>query len=131
MPLTEEAVGEVEEILLKVKELASDGATILVEGDSDVKGLRRLGITGDIRKISGGRSLLNFLEGLSETREAVILTDFDRTGERLGRFCAKHLKSLGVKVVTEPRRMLKGLAGREVKEIAGLSKLMLKLREAD
>ncbi|MEW6222003.1 MAG: hypothetical protein AB1476_01590 [Candidatus Hadarchaeota archaeon] len=130
MPLTEEAVNEIEEILLQVKELASEGATILVEGGTDVRGLRNLGISGDIRKITGGKSLLNFLEGLSGVHAVVILTDFDRTGERLSKFCSKQLASLGVKTISEPRRMLKGIAGREVKEIADLSKALLKRREA-
>ncbi|MEW6592100.1 MAG: hypothetical protein AB1305_00185 [Candidatus Hadarchaeota archaeon] len=130
MPLTEKAVNEIEEILLQIKELASEGATILVEGDTDVRGLRSLGISGDIRKITGGKSLLNFLEGLSGVPAVVILTDFDRTGERLSKFCSKHLASLGVKTINEPRRMLKSIAGREIKEIADLSKALLKLRDA-
>jgi len=120
---------EIEGIFTQINELASAGAVVLVEGDDDVRGLKKLGTKGDIRKISGGKSLLNFIEGLSGLKEVIILTDFDGAGEELARFCSKHLKSLGVVPVTEPRRRLKELVHKEVHDIEGLSKFLLNHRK--
>lgn len=129
MSISDDVMEEIEAIFNQINELASGGALILVEGDDDVRGLKKLGVRGNIRKISGGKSLLNFVEGLSDVGEVIVLTDFDRAGERLALFCSKHLKSLGVVPVTEPRRRLKELVHKEVRDIEGLSKLLLKHRE--
>lgn len=130
MSISDDAVEEIEGIFAQINELTSAGAVVLVEGDDDVRGLKKLGVRGNIMKISGGKSLLNFVEGLCGVGEVIVLTDFDRAGERLARFCSKHLKSLGVVPVTEPRRRLKELVHKEVSDIEGLSKLLLKHRES-
>ena len=122
--LTSEALEDFEELIAELKEQALAGVPIIVEGTDDVRTLKRLGIEGRFHKISSGRSVLNFIEGLSGAKEAIILTDFDRTGERLAKFCAKHLKQLGVEPITEIREKIGALVHKEVKDIEGLAKFL-------
>ncbi|MEM2878101.1 MAG: hypothetical protein QXG10_00885 [Candidatus Hadarchaeales archaeon] len=118
--LEEGAAEELEKVISELKEMASRGISIIVEGEEDVKALAEINITGDVRKISGHGSLLNFIECFSGHEEVIILADFDRAGEELARFCEKHLKSIGVRPNTEIRKKLKGLLTREARDIPGV-----------
>jgi 5S rRNA maturation endonuclease (ribonuclease M5) len=125
MPLlTRETIEELDELLAELRKRALDGAPIIVEGTDDVGALKNLGVEGKFHKISSGKSLLNFIEGFSGSKEAIILTDFDRTGDRLAKYCAKHLKRLGVEPVVEIRRKLKSLVHKDIKDIEGLVKFL-------
>jgi len=122
--LTDEALEQIEELLVELRQHASEGVPIVVEGMDDVKALRRLEIEGHFRKVSVGNSLLNFVERISSSKEVIILTDFDRTGDELAEFIAKHLKRLGSEPITEFRDKLKLFVRREVKDIEGLAKFL-------
>lgn len=122
--LTDEALEQIEELLVELREHASAGVPIIVEGMDDVNALKRLEIEGQFQKVSSGNSLLNFVESLSNSKEVIILTDFDRTGDELAEFIVKHLKRLGVKPITEFRDKLKLFVRREVKDIEGLAKFL-------
>ena len=124
--LTEETLEKLEELLVELREHASKGVPIIVEGADDVRALKKLEVKGRLHKISSGKSLLNFIEGLAGPKEAIILTDFDRAGDKLAEFCAKHLKRLGVDPITELREKLKLLVRKDVKDIEGLAKLLQK-----
>lgn len=123
--LLEETLEQLEELITELKEHASDGTPIIVEGINDVGALKKLGIKGRFHKISIGKSLLNFIEGLAGSKEIIVLTDFDRTGDKLAKFCARHLKRLGVEPITEFREKLKLLVHKDVKDIEGLAKFLL------
>lgn len=126
--LTKETLEQLEELLTELRENASSGTPIIVEGADDVEALRKLGVNGHIHKISGGNSLLNFIEGFSGSKEVIILTDFDRTGDKLAGFFTKHLRQLGVKPIIEFRDKLKSLVRKEVKDIEGLARFVQKQR---
>ena len=127
--MTDEALEQIEELLAELGEKASDGVPIIVEGMDDVKALKRLGIDGRFHKISSGNSLLNFVESFSGSKEIIVLTDFDRAGDELASFIAKHAKSLGVEPITGFRDKLKPLVRRDVKDIEGLAKFLQRERE--
>ena len=122
--LTNETLEEIDELLDDLRKRALDEAPIIVEGTEDVEALKALGVKGKFHKISSGKSLLNFIEGFSGSKEVIILTDFDRTGDRLAKFSAKHLKRLGVEPVVEIRGKLKSLVHKDIKDIEGLAKFL-------
>lgn len=123
--LTEKTLEQVGKILDGLKESAGEDVPILVEGADDERALRKLDIKGQIFRISGGtKTLLNFLESLMGFKQIIILTDFDRAGDKLARFCAKHLKRLGVEPVVEFREKLKVLLHKDVKDIEGLARFL-------
>lgn len=122
--LTNEALEQIEELLAELREHASAGVPIIVEGMDDVKALKKLEIEGRFQKVSSGNSLLNFVESFSNSKEVIILTDFDRAGDELAKFIVNHLKRLGVEPITEFRDKLKSFVRREVKDIEGLAKFL-------
>lgn len=120
--LTEETLEQVEGLLDELRECSSSGVPTLVEGADDERALRKLNVKGKIFKISSGsKTLLNFLEGLTGFRQIIILTDFDRAGDKLAKFCAEHLKRLGVEPIMDTREKLKTLLRKDVKDIQGLA----------
>jgi 5S rRNA maturation endonuclease (ribonuclease M5) len=121
---------EIDEILEQLKEAAVNGMPLLVEGNKDIRGLRKLGIDGNFQKISGRGTLLSLLERLSGFQEVIVLTDFDKTGEKLANFCVKHLKGVGVKPNTEFWEKLRKLVRKDVKDIEGLARFILTQRAA-
>jgi 2,5-diamino-6-(ribosylamino)-4(3H)-pyrimidinone 5'-phosphate reductase len=120
-----EALEQIEELLSELKACAAQSVPILVEGADDEKTLRELGMEGHILRVSNSsKTLLNFLEGLTGFKQIIILTDFDRAGDKLAKFCAQHLKRLGVKPVVEFREKLKAILHRDVKDIEGLARFL-------
>jgi 5S rRNA maturation endonuclease (ribonuclease M5) len=122
--ITLEVLEEVEELLDELREYAAEGAPILVEGSRDRRALRELDVKGPVFQISGKKTTLNFLEGLASYKRVVIMTDFDRRGNELAKFCAKHLRGLGPKPILDLREKLKALLRRDVKDIQGLAKFL-------
>ena len=97
----------------------------MVEGADDERTLRGLGMEGRIFRVSSSsKTLLNFLEGLVGFKQIIILTDFDRTGAKLAKFCTEHLKRLGVEPVVEFRDKLKAILHKDVKDIEGLARFL-------
>ncbi len=126
-----EALEQIEELLSELKTYSAQGVPILVEGANDERTLRGLGMEGCIFRISGSsKTLLNFLEGLAGSEQIVIMTDFDRAGDKLAKFCTKHLKRLGVEPVVEFREKLKRLLRKNVKDIEGLARFLRNQRIA-
>ncbi len=120
-----EALEQIEELLSELRECSAQGVPILVEGVNDERTMRELGMEGRIFKVSGSsKTLLNFLEGLTDFKQIIILTDFDRAGDKLAKFCAEHLKRLGVEPVVEFRGKLKAILHKDVKDIEGLARFL-------
>lgn len=120
-----ETLEQIKELLEELREHAKEGVPIIVEGARDASALRELGVEKPVVRISDSRrTALNFLEGLSRHRRVVILTDFDRAGDELARFCVAHLKRLGVEPIADLREKLKVLLHKEIKDIQGLGKFL-------
>lgn len=123
--ITEDAFEKIEELFEELRDGSAEGIPVLVEGPRDEESLRELGIRGPILKISGNKkTALNFLEGLAHHEQVIILTDFDRAGEKLARFCSKHLRGVGVEPIADLRERLKVILHRDVKDVEGLAKFL-------
>jgi len=122
--ITLEMLEQIEELLDELREYAAEGTPILVEGSRDRRALRELNVKGQIFQISGRKTALNFLEGLASYKRIVVMTDFDRKGNELAKFCAKHIQGLGPKPILDLREKLKALLRRDVKDIQGLAKFL-------
>lgn len=71
-----------------VAELAetNERMPVIVEGKRDIRALRRLGLRGEILMVNTGDPLIDFCDRLAEREdEAVLLTDWDRTGGAIAR----------------------------------------------
>lgn len=120
--LDPQTLEKLENNLEKIREKSDEGAGILVEGKNDEEALRELGIEGPIHQIPAkGETLLNSIENLPEYDEILVLTDFDRTGEKLAVFCRNQLEKLGVNVLSELNKKLKKFVRKGVKDIEGMS----------
>ena len=115
---------EVEKLLDELREYAGEGIPIVVEGIRDKRALRELEVKGAIFQMSSKKTALNFLEGLARYEQVVVLTDFDRAGDELAEFCAKHIRRIGPKPILDIRRKLKALLHRDVKDIHGMAKFL-------
>lgn len=123
--ITSETLEEIEELINELKRYSLEGVPIVVEGARDMKALRELNVSGPVFQISGSKeTALNFLESLSRYGQVVVLTDFDRAGDELAKFCNKHLQRLGPKPILDLREKLKALLHKDVKDIQGLSKFL-------
>ncbi len=123
--IDEKTLEQIEELLDELRRYSVEGVPVVVEGVRDEEALRELGVGGDIFRVSGSRqTALNFLEGLAGHRRIVVLTDFDRAGGELARFCAKNLQRLGVEPITDLREKLKALLRKDVKDVQGLAKFL-------
>ncbi|MFP4005739.1 MAG: toprim domain-containing protein [Candidatus Hadarchaeia archaeon] len=120
--LDQEVFENLEDLIQDIRLKSSEGALILVEGKNDVNSLRELGVNGSIRQIpEGGKTVLHSLENFSNYDEIIVLTDFDREGEKLNSFCEKQLSKLGITVLSDLRKRLKKYVIKAVKDIEGLS----------
>jgi 5S rRNA maturation endonuclease (ribonuclease M5) len=127
VPKACETLEWIEEVLEEIRELSIE-VPVLVEGQRDIVSLQRLGIRANVRRLKGRGSILRALEDIRGVKEAIILTDFDRGGERLANYCAKHLRGLGVRPNLELRRRLIALAGKEIRDVEGLAEYVARLR---
>ncbi len=118
--LAEELLEKIEEILKELKAINTD-LPIIVEGESDVKTLRELGLEGEIIQINRGQSLFNFCEEIAKKySKVVILTDWDRKGGHLCRLLSEGLKANDVQFNTELRAKFAGYCKKETKDVEGL-----------
>ncbi|MEM3555467.1 MAG: toprim domain-containing protein [Candidatus Micrarchaeia archaeon] len=91
-------------------ELAESEAVVLVEGKRDKEALERIGVKNRIMVIN--MSPDRVCERVSKVADkAVILTDFDRTGEELCSRVEEELRAHNVLPNTEMRRKLQYILG--------------------
>ena len=115
-----ERLEKLEELILQLKNLSKEGNVIIVEGQRDRRALRELGITGPI-ELGTKKSLLLFCEELARTyRNAIILTDWDRTGNRLAELMEQYLMAASVKVNTDIREKIQNLVQKRIKDVESL-----------
>ena len=118
---------EINEFLERLSEDAEQGMPILVEGPSDVRALRELGVRGSFIALkTSGKKLVDVVERIERppNGEVIILTDFDRTGKELAFSLAEELESAGLRANLTYWRRLKALVGSFSKDIEGLPSLV-------
>ncbi|MBE0524264.1 MAG: DNA primase [Methanosarcinales archaeon] len=116
-----EQLEKLEELILQLQNQSNEGNVIIVEGQRDRRALRELGITGPI-ELGTKKSLLLFCEELARKyRKAIILTDWDRTGNRLAELMEQYLKAASVKVNTDIREKIQNLVKKRIKDVESLN----------
>jgi 5S rRNA maturation endonuclease (ribonuclease M5) len=119
----------IERVLQDLMEMSERGAVIVVEGRNDESALRNLGICGAIES-PGGQSLLHFTDSLASNYDSVIvLTDWDRRGNQLSAQIVRYLQSHDVAIDTGMRSRLKKLVQKDIKDVQGLKRHIVKLRQ--
>lgn len=117
----------VSELLERLAKEMAKGVPVIVEGRNDADALRRLDLRGDIILAkSSGKSFLDVLGEAKERgkRDAVLLMDFDRRGREWTMRLMRNFERMGVKPNLVFWRELRGLVGRDVKDIEGLATYM-------
>ncbi len=119
---------EINKMLDELKFREEDVA-ILVEGQKDVEALNALGIDGDLRQVQSGKSIFQLAEELArDEKEAIILTDWDRTGGQLCRLLKDALKANEVSFDHSIRTRLARLSKKEIKDVEGLIPFISRLQ---
>jgi 5S rRNA maturation endonuclease (ribonuclease M5) len=119
----------IERVLQDLREMSERGAAIVVEGKNDESALRNLGICGAIES-PDGQSLLHFTDSLASNYDSVIvLTDWDRRGNQLSAQIVRYLQSHDVAIDTDLRSRLKKLVQKDIKDVQGLKRHIVKLRQ--
>ncbi|OYT27639.1 MAG: hypothetical protein B6U95_05880, partial [Thermofilum sp. ex4484_82] len=123
-------VERIERTLEKIREIASEGIPILVEGKKDEEVLRTLGVEGRIIKVSQ-QSLNTLIDQLYGCRRVLILTDFDEKGEKIAKTLSSFLEIGGTIPLHEMRNELKHALAGQVSCIEGIKKTLLRLNRRD
>jgi 2,5-diamino-6-(ribosylamino)-4(3H)-pyrimidinone 5'-phosphate reductase len=100
------------------------GTPIIVEGKKDLETLRTLGVQGLIVTAkTGGKSRLDLLTEIEKIgyREVILLLDFDRRGKEWTAILRQNLEKARIKVNVTFRKELLRSAGKELKDIEGLT----------
>ena len=110
----------VEELSYRVKK----GTPILIEGKKDEEALNKLGIKGNIIKVSGsGLKLFEIAEkAVDSSSEVIILTDFDKKGDILAKKLSYDIQSLGSHPDLNIRKNIMKITRRYIKDIESLPK---------
>ena len=117
-----------EKLISDLQELARSEVMIIVEGEKDRHSLRSLGVEGRIVK-AAYPPLLPLADRIArESVTVVLLTDWDKRGERLGLRISRYLKSLDVSIDTDIRSRLRGLVGRDINDVESLYRYVERLR---
>ena len=101
-----------------LEDLRSTNSLIIVEGKRDTVALKKIGIKNEIIELNDGTSVLTTIElifqNYGSSTEFIILTDWDKTGNKL----AKQLISYGESCDLIPndrlRRTLSNLTSKEI-----------------
>jgi 5S rRNA maturation endonuclease (ribonuclease M5) len=98
-----------------------DGTVLVVEGERDLRSLRRLGIAGRIVKVHRGRTLSGTAHDLvGGARRVIVLTDWDAEGGHLARRLKEFLESDRPSLDLEYRRRLARIVRGELVHVEGL-----------
>ena len=104
-----------------LSESRAPGTVIVVEGERDVRSLRRLGVDGPILPLHRGQRLGAVAHRLlGEARRVILLTDWDTEGGHLAHRLQELLAAGGVEVDLDLRRRLARCVRGEVVHVEGL-----------
>ena len=112
------------EILEQLAQESSKGIPIIVEGKNDVRALRIFPIEGKILMAKAkGKSMLDVVSEIeaSRKREVILLLDFDRRGKEWTKHLKQHLEKIRVKPNVIFWKKFLSIAGRELKDVQGLT----------
>jgi len=118
---------EIGELFQRLSEDAGRGTPIVVEGPSDVRALRELGVDGTVIALkTNGKRLIDVVERVGNPAggEVIILTDFDRAGREYAFSLAEELESIGLRANLTYWRWLRALVGTFAKDVEGLPSLV-------
>src|SRR2546430_15705113 len=106
---------------VKTRTKSEPGVRIMVGGRRDEAAPRGLGVTGKVHCLKArGESRHEFLDRLDGTKEAIVLTDFDREGKELETWLYKELSQRGVKSDLKTWIRMRSLARTEVRSVEEL-----------
>ena len=128
MPSSEEA--ERAERLREVLEALSEvnkRIPIIVEGKRDAAALKKLGFSGEVITLHGGKGIYEFCEDIAERYPKVmLLLDWDDKGEKLYSALSGNLTGQWEEF-SAFRGILKVLCQKDIKDIEGIPKLLARL----
>jgi len=125
---SKELVEKIEKVIAELVTL-NDVIPVIVEGGSDIRALRELGLRGTIININVGQSLFNLCEEIARKyTDVIILTDWDRKGGHISRVLQEGLKANSVKFNTDIRARLAYLCRKETKDVEGLAGALKRLK---
>jgi 5S rRNA maturation endonuclease (ribonuclease M5) len=102
-------------------ESEEEGTVIVVEGERDVRSLRRLGVQGRIATVHRGRTLSGTAHDLvGGARRVIVLTDWDAEGGHLARRLKEFLESDRPSLDLDYRRRLARIVRGELVHVEGL-----------
>lgn len=122
----------INKLLLRLESKSKNGIPIIVEGRNDVLALNQLGIEGDlISAKTSGKSFLDLIGEIEQrqSREVILLFDFDRTGKEWTRRLATHLEGMKITPNLVFWKMLLSFVGREVKDIESIATYIENLKK--
>jgi 5S rRNA maturation endonuclease (ribonuclease M5) len=118
-----ERLREILEVLFE----ANKKYPVIVEGKRDANALKRLGMAGEIITLHRGTSLYEFCEDIANRfPKVIILVDWDSQGESIFKSLTTYLKGHW-EALSEFREILKILCQKDIKDIEGIPKLLLRL----
>jgi len=123
-----ERIRELERLITQLIE-SNHEVPVIVEGEEDVKCLRKLGLRGLILKVHTGKTLHEFCTDLSEQYNRVILLmDWDRKGQQIHERLARDLDSNWMRY--DPiRQGLKFLCHPDIQEVEQLDRHLQGLKD--
>jgi 2,5-diamino-6-(ribosylamino)-4(3H)-pyrimidinone 5'-phosphate reductase len=126
-----EKIRKIEELLERLAIQSSKGITIVVEGQNDIKTLRKLAFSGNMIAAKTRKSFLALATEIEQqkTEEVILLLDFDRRGEEWTRRLTRYLEQTEVKPNTFFWKELRNLIRRDVKDVEGLLPYIITLRK--
>ncbi|RZN14759.1 MAG: toprim domain-containing protein [Methanosarcinales archaeon] len=124
----EKRLEHVKELIKELGICSLDGAVVVVEGRRDKHTLRNLGVAGRI-VFATYDPIFSFSEKLSQmNNEIIILTDWDRAGEKLAKKLMQHLLSFGIVPNMRFHRLLSSLVRKDIKDVEGLDSYIDRLQ---
>ena len=113
----------IQKFLERLATESAKGIPIIVEGPNDEATLRELSIRGKIISAKTFRSFMHVISEIEEggLKEVILLLDFDRRGREWTKRLTQSLEGMRIKPNVLFWKGLLSLAGREIKDIEGLT----------
>ncbi len=128
MLTAEERLEQLEKVFEELED-ASSRVPIIVEGLRDVRALKLLGVEKNVVALHKGSSVFSLCEAIGrQSKEAIILTDWDRKGGQLARMLRDGLHANGVEANEYFRTQIVLLSKKEVKDMEGMPGFIERLR---
>jgi 5S rRNA maturation endonuclease (ribonuclease M5) len=127
-----ERLEKVQQVIVKLVELAAKGKPVIVEGRKDAEALVALGIEGTVLTLkTGGKSFFDFIQQLEDLTpdEVILLLDYDRRGNEGTKRLQQELERHKIKVNMRFWIELHALVGHEVQCIESLPAYLATLHQ--